>query len=122
MSIKLVDFDKHASQVANNLFYLLIGEPADLYEEDGEITWPDVEAVMQRQPEGMAVYGIIAREFDPSNMVTFGIIEITSRDDFEAMQREIERLRTSWKAQFGHDHKWCAAGAYAIAQSGLLEH
>lgn len=122
MSIKLVDFDKLASQVANDLFYCLTGEPAGLYEEDGEITWAAVEAVVQRQPKGMAVYGIIAREFDPHNMVTFGILEITSQDDFGDMQREIERLRTSWKTQFGYENVACAAGAYVVAQSGLLEH
>lgn len=119
MSIKLVDFDKHAAQVANDLFYLLIGEAAGLYEDDG-VTWKDAKAVIDAQPEGMALYGIIAREFDSYNMVTFGILEIRSQEDFEAMQKEMNRLRASWKDQFGYDNEHCAAGAYAIAQSGLL--
>jgi hypothetical protein len=119
MSIRLVDFDEHAAQVANDLFYLLTGEAAGLYEEDG-VTWQDAKAVIDAQPEGIALYGIIAREFDSHNMVTFGVLEIRSQEDFEAMQKEMNRLRASWKSQFGYDNEYCAAGAYAIAETGLL--
>ncbi len=119
MSIRLVDFDTHAAQVANDLFYLLIGEAAGLYEDEG-VDWTKVEAVVQRQPEGTSLYGIIAREFDAYNMVTFGVIEINSRDDYEAMEREIARLRASWESQFGYPHPSCACGTYAVAPSGLL--
>jgi hypothetical protein len=119
MSIKLVDFDKLAAQVANDLFYRLIGEPADLYEEDG-VTWEDALAVIQRLPEGQALYGIIAREFDTYNMVTFGVLEINSQADFDAMQQEMNRLRRSWFEQFGYEDPFCAAGAYATAEKGLL--
>ena len=118
--IKLVDFDTLAAQVANDLFYLLEGEPAGLFEEDG-VDWPAVEAVLQRVPEGMSLYGIIAREYDPYNMVTFGILVIICEDDFDAMQREMQRLRDSWESQFGEPNKFCAAGAYAIARRGMLD-
>lgn len=123
MVIRLVDFDEHAAQVANDLCYLLIGEPAGLYEESEEdnVTWKDAHSVLQRLPEGEALYGIIVREFQQYDHVPFGILEITSQEDFEAMQKEMSRLRRSWKEQFGYDHYFCTVGTYAIGEKGLLD-